>query len=121
MVTQAPQMPPTTEFATKADLENVVHTLSEEFHSEIETSENFFTKAFEGYEQRLRDDFVEALEGFEKRVSANVSQCAKDTERNILLEIEKAKVTTLRWVVGTTVTLSVVMTGSVLVTIISLS
>lgn len=132
MVTQAPQMPPTTEFATKADLENVVHTLSEELHSEIEKSKNRFiraleaseqrfTKALEDSEQRLRDDFTKALEDSEQRVNANVSQRIKDTEMAVLLEIEKTKVTTLRWVVGTTVTLSAFMTGSVLAAIISLA
>ena len=106
MVTQGPQMPPTAEFATKADLENGAHTLSGELNSEIEKSEN---------------RFIRALEASEKRINANISQSAEDTKRNIILEIEKARVTTLRWMVGATITLSAVMTGSVLAAIISLA
>ena len=44
MVTQASQLPPDTEFATKADLEQVVQTLSRELRSEIEASEQRFLR-----------------------------------------------------------------------------
>ncbi len=140
MVTQASQLPPDTEFATKADLENVVQTLSREFRLEIGASEQRlradFTAALEASEQRLRADFAAALEASEQRLRADFTAALEASEqrlrseferdlnyakKDILLELEKAKVTTSRWIVGTTVTLSIVMTGTVLAAIISLA
>lgn len=98
MVTQASQLPPDTEFATKADLEQVVRTLSREFRSEIEASEQRFLSALEASEQRLRDDFRQAL---------------NNNKTEILLEIEKAKVTTLRWTYGGTIAIALGMIAAV--------
>lgn len=98
MVTQASQLPPDTEFATKVDLERVVQTLSEEFRSEIEASEQRFLSALEASEQRLRDDFKQAL---------------NNNKTEILLEIEKAKVTTLRWTYGGTIAIALGMIAAV--------
>ena len=102
MATQASQMPPTTEFATKADLENVVQTLSKEFHSGIEASE-----------RRLRDDFSKALEASEQRIRADFTHALNDNKTEILLEIEKAKVTTLRWTYGGTIAIALGMIAAV--------
>lgn len=98
MVTQASQLPPDTEFATKVDLERVVQTLSEEFRSEIGASEQRFLSALEASEQRLRDDFKQAL---------------NNNKTEILLEIEKAKVTTLRWTYGGTIAIALGMIAAV--------
>ena len=98
MVTQASQLPPDTEFATKADLEQVIQTLSREFRSEIEASEQRFLSALEASEQRLRDDFKQAL---------------NNNTTEILLEIEKAKVTTLRWTYGGTIAIALGMIAAV--------
>ena len=98
MVTQASQLPPDTEFATKADLENVVQALSEGFRSEIEASEQRFMSALEASEQRLREDFRQAL---------------NNNKTEILLEIEKAKVTTLRWTYGGTIAIALGMIAAV--------
>jgi hypothetical protein len=59
-------MPPETEFATKADLESVVQTLTGALRSEIVESEQRalradFATALEA-EQRVRADFATALE-----------------------------------------------------------
>ena len=98
MVTQASQLPPDTDFATKVDLEQVVQTLTEEFRSEIEASEQRFLSALEASEQRLRDDFRQAL---------------NNNKTEILLEIEKAKVTTLRWTYGGTIAIALGMIAAV--------
>ena len=98
MVTQASQLPPNTEFATKADLEQVVQTLSREFRSEIEASEQRFLSALEASEQRLREDFKQTL---------------NNNKTEILLEIEKAKVTTLRWTYGGTIAIALGMIAAV--------
>ena len=132
MATQASQMPPTTEFATKADLENVVQTLSKEFHSGIEASErrlrddfskaleaseqrlrDDFSKALEASEQRLRDDFSKALEASEQRIRADFTHALNDNKTEILLEIEKAKVTTMRWTYGGTIAIALGMIAAV--------
>ncbi len=98
MVTQASQLPPDTEFATKADLEQVIQTLSREFRSEIEASERRFLSALEASEQRLRDDFRQSL---------------NNNKTEILLEIEQAKVTTLRWTYGGTIAIALGMIAAV--------
>ncbi len=98
MVTQASQLTPDTELATKVDLERVVQTLSEEFRSEIEASEQRFLSALEASEQRLRDDFKQAL---------------NNNKTEILLEIEKAKITTLRWTYGGTIAIALGMIAAV--------
>ena len=128
MVTQASQMPPTTEFATKADLESVVQTLSDEFRSEIEASERRirddftaaleaserrFMSALEASEQRLRDDFTSALEASEQRLRSDFAHALNDNKTEILLEIEKAKVTTLRWTYGGTIAIALGMIAAV--------
>ena len=102
MVTQASQLPPDTEFATKADLEQVIQTLSREFRSEIE-----------GSEQRLRDDFTTALEASEQRLRDDFRQSLNNNKTEILLEIEKAKVTTLRWTYGGTIAIALGMIAAV--------
>ena len=102
MVTQASQLPPDTEFATKADLENVVQSLSEMFVSEIEASE-----------QRLRADFAVALEASEQRLRADFRQALDNNKNEILLEIEKAKVTTLRWTYGGSIAIALGMMAAV--------
>lgn len=102
MVTQASQLPPDTEFATKADLEQVVRTLSREFRSEIEASE-----------QRLRADFTTALEASEQRLRDDFRQALNNNKTEILLEIEKAKVTTLRWTYGGTIAIALGMIAAV--------
>ena len=102
MVTQASQLPPDTEFATKADLEQVIQTLSREFRSEIEASE-----------QRLRADFTTALEASEQRLRDDFRQSLNNNKTEILLEIEKAKVTTLRWTYGGTIAIALGMIAAV--------
>ena len=102
MVTQPSQLPPDTEFATKSDLEQVVQTLSREFRSEIEASE-----------QRLRDDFTAALEASEQRLRDDFRQALNNNKTEILLEIEKAKVTTLRWTYGGTIAIALGMIAAV--------
>ena len=115
MVTQASQLPPDTEFATKADLENVVQTLSEGFRSEIEASEERFLSALEASGQRLRDDFAAALEASEQRLRDEFRQALNNNKTEILLEIEKAKVTTLRWTYGGTIAIALGMIAAVVV------
>lgn len=102
MVTQASQLPPDTEFATKVDLQQVIQTLTEEFRSEIEASE-----------QRLRADFTTALEASEQRLSDDFRQALNNNKTEILLEIEKAKVTTLRWTYGGTIAIALGMIAAV--------
>ena len=114
MVTQASQLPPDTEFATKADLENVVQTLSREFRSEIGASEQRFLISLEASEQRLRDDFAAALEASEQRLSEDFRQTLSNNKTEILLEIEKAKVTTLRRTYGGTIAIALGMIAAVL-------
>ena len=132
MVSQASQMPPETEFATKADLASIVQTLIEEFRSEIEASEQRiradftkaleaseqrlradFTKALEASEQRLRADFAKALEASEQRLRADFTHLLNDNKTEILLEIEKAKLTTLRWTYGGTIAIALGMVAAV--------
>ena len=102
MVTQASQLPPDTEFATRADLDQVVQTISEGFRSEIEASE-----------QRLRDDFAAALEASEQRLRDDFRQALNNNKTEILLEIERAKVTTLRWTYGGTIAIALGMIAAV--------
>jgi hypothetical protein len=71
-------MPPETEFATKADLESVVQTLTGALRSEIVEAESRiradFAAAIEASEQRLRADFATALEASEQRVRDDFRQ-----------------------------------------------
>lgn len=140
MVSQASQMPPETEFATKADMENVVQTLTDAFRSEIAEAESRiqaeFTAALEASEQRVRadfattleeseqrvrTDFVVALEAAEKRIRADFKSELKDTESRLTLEIANAKISTLRWGYGTVVAMAATMTACITAAVIALS
>ena len=83
-------------------MQQVIQTLTEEFRSEIETSE-----------QRLRADFTTALEASEQRLRDDFRQALNNNKTEILLEIEKAKVTTLRWTYGGTIAIALGMIAAV--------
>ena len=72
--------------------------------------------ALEQSEQRIRKDFTTALGATEERFTKEIKQ----SDYRLLIEIEKSKVATLRWMVGGLIGLSFIMVSCVVGAIIGL-
>ena len=91
---------------------------------QTETSGTRFTGALEQSEQRIRTDFTATLDAMEEHLTTALKQSEqrtiedfrrniKESEQRIMIAIEDAKVSTIRWIVGSTVAISFVMIGCI--------
>ena len=80
---------------------------------QTEPSGTRFTTALEQSEQRIITDITIALEQSEQRTIADITGALKQSEQRIMIAIEDAKVSTIRWIVGSTVAISFVMIGCI--------
>ena len=80
---------------------------------QAEVSDASFKTAIKQSEQRIRTDITTALKQSEQRTIADITGALKQSEQRITIAIEDAKVSTIRWIVGSTVAISFVMIGCI--------
>lgn len=80
---------------------------------QAEGSDASFKTVIKQSEQRIIIDITTAIKQSEQRTIADITGALKQSEQRIMIAIEDAKVSTIRWIVGSTVAISFVMIGCI--------